>query len=68
MTAKRIYLVAPKPGTGSESIDRACLVRANTQAQAIGHAVRNRYTASVATQDQIVDLVSLGAKVEEAGE
>lgn len=43
-------------------------VRAATQAQAIRHVVRSIYTAVVASQDQIVDLMTIGVKVEDAGE
>lgn len=47
---------------------QARLVRAATQAQAIRHVVRSIYTAVVASQDQIVDLMTTGVKVEDAGE
>jgi hypothetical protein len=43
------------------------LVRAGTQAQAIRHVVRNRFSADVATQDDLVGLLSAGVKVEDAG-
>ena len=64
-TVKRIYLVASKLGEGEEA---GVLVRASSQAQAIGHVVRNRYSATVATQDQCIDLRDAGVKVETAGE
>lgn len=63
--AKRIYLVGPRPGAGEEA---AQLVRAGTQAQAVNHAVRTRYVAAVATQDQLVDLMIAGVKVQDAGD
>lgn len=64
-TAKRIYLVASKLGEGEEA---GALVRASSQAQAIGHVVRNRYVAEVASQTQLVDLLMAGIKVQEAGD
>ena len=57
---KRIYVVTC--GT-----DNKTLVRATSQAQAIGHVVRSLYTAEVASQDDIVALLAAGKKVEEAG-
>lgn len=63
--ATRIYLVAKAAGTGDE---QGHLVRAATQAQAVRHVVRNTYQAEVATQEQLVDLMTAGAKVEDAGE
>jgi hypothetical protein len=44
------------------------LVRAATQAQAVSHVVRNRYTADVATPESLVDLTKRGIEVEVAGE
>lgn len=64
-TPRRIYLVASKLGEGNEA---GALVRASSQAQAIGHVVRNRYAAEVASQTQLVDLVTAGIKVEDAGD
>lgn len=43
------------------------LVKASSQAQAVGHVVRNAYEAEVAEQDILVDLASAGVKVEVAG-
>lgn len=43
------------------------LVDAANQAQAIGHVVRNTYTAEVAEQRELVELVGKGVKVEKAG-
>lgn len=60
MTATRIYAVTNKE-TGFEH-----LVRAANQAQAIRHAARNQFAVEVATQDQLVELIAAGVKVEEA--
>jgi hypothetical protein len=58
MTTTRIYSV-----TDAES-DAKHLVRASTVAQGIAH-VSKRFTAEVATQDQLVSLVADGVKVED---
>ena len=58
--AKRIYVVRSPVGG-----DR--LVRAGSHAQAVGHVVRGTYRAEVAGQDELVQLLAVGAKVEEAG-
>lgn len=60
MAKQRIYVVR------SSDPDDVTLVRAPTQAQAIRHVVRD-YTAEVATQTELVDLLSAGAVVEQAG-
>jgi hypothetical protein len=57
MAQKRIYVVA-------DQSDRGCyLVRAPSPAGAINRIVRNRYTAESASQEQIVELMGLGAPV-----
>lgn len=61
--AKRIYLVISE----AEG-EKARLVKASSQAQAIHHVVANRYTAEVATQEGLVGALGSGLKVEEAGE
>jgi len=43
------------------------LVKASSQAQAVGHVVRNAYEAEVAEQDILVELAGAGVKVENAG-
>jgi hypothetical protein len=43
------------------------LVKASSQAQAVGHVVRSAYEAEVAEQDTLVALVGEGVKVESAG-
>ncbi len=62
----RYYIVGPHPDSGIT--EPAKLVQANTQAQAIGHVVRNRYKAEVASQQQIIDLLAAGVKAEVAGD
>lgn len=57
----RIYKVeGPVP-------DQTRLVRANTPAQAVRHAVKSDYSATVAAQDDLVELLSRGVQVETAG-
>ena len=57
---KRIYKVeGPAP-------DQTRLVRAATPAQAIRHAVRSDYTATVAAQDDLVALLTAGVTVKTA--
>lgn len=60
MAKQRIYVVR------SSDPDDVTLVRAPTQAQAIRHVVRD-YTAEVASQAELVDLLGKGAVVEQAG-
>lgn len=57
----RIYLVQD-----TESKTKA-LVRASNQAQAIRHVARNRLAVAVASQDDLVELLAGGVKVEDAG-
>lgn len=57
----RIYLVQD-----TDTITKA-LVRASNQAQAIRHVARNRLSVSVASQDDLVEQLALGVKVEDAG-
>lgn len=59
--AKRIYVVSD--GTPDHSV----LVRASSQAQAVHHVVSSRYTAKVASQSDLVVLLGVGVKVQEAG-
>lgn len=63
MAAKRIYVVSDGGIPEGES-----LVKASTPAQAIGFVVRERYSAEVASQEQLVTLIGAGIKVQEAGE
>lgn len=59
--ATRIYLVS------DEDTATKRLVRASTQAQATHHAARSRFDVKVASQDDLVNLIASGVKVEEAG-
>lgn len=70
MPTTRIYLVSRAAGTAPNDAGtiEGRLVRASSQSMAIRHVVRNTYKAEVATPDQLVDLVTIGTKVEEAGE
>ena len=60
MTPTRIYLVTDTT-TGAKR-----LVRASHVAQAVRHAARARFTAEVASQDDLVFLVTDGHSVEDA--
>lgn len=61
MTTSRIYIVCD---TASQEPPR--LVRAISQAHALKH-VTKPFTASVATQDELVRWIGDGAEVENAG-
>jgi len=61
--SKRIYVVLGEHG--DKITER--LVSAATAAQAIRHVVSNTYDAKVPSQAKLVELVSSGVKVEEAG-
>ena len=52
----RVYIV----GYGQETR----LVRANTRAQALNHVAHGIINVDVPTQDQLIDLISGGKKVE----
>jgi hypothetical protein len=60
MTATRVYKMAPKQVT-EETIGAARpqprLIEAASQAQAYSHVARSTWTASVATQTDLIDLV-----------
>ena len=59
-TSTRIYLVNGPTGTR--------LVKASVASQAITHAAKSAFTAKVASQDDLVEAVSNGIKVETYGE
>ena len=59
-TTTRIYLVNGPTGTR--------LVKASVASQAITHAAKSAFTAKVASQDDLVQAVSNGVKVETYGE
>ncbi len=56
--SKRIYIVSSEQGR--------TLVRAGNQAQAIRHVAVSQYSAKVASQDELVELVAAGNKVVDA--
>jgi hypothetical protein len=58
----RIYCVKSKDATASVR-----LVRAIHRAQALGHVAGTTYDVRVADQDDIVNAMTAGAKVETAG-
>ena len=60
-TPRRIYLVICD--TGAER-----LINASSKAAAIHHCVKSAYSADVASQADLVRLMTAGAKVVEAGE
>lgn len=64
-TANRIYTVTEANEPGQRGSVRH-LVRASSQAQAIRHVVSEKFTADVATPDELVELCSAGVKVREA--
>ena len=59
-TSTRIYLVNGPTGTR--------LIKASVASQAITHAAKSAFTAKVASQDDLVEAVSNGIKVETYGE
>lgn len=60
-TATRIYLV-----TNSAGATR--LVKATVASQAITHVAKSTFSAKVASQDDLVEALSKGVKVEAYGE
>jgi hypothetical protein len=61
---KRIYVINDS-AAGKETV---FLVNAATAAQAIGHVLKARYTASVVKQHQLVKLMQAGVKEQEVGD
>lgn len=60
MAATRIYLVNGPTGTR--------LVKASVASQAITHVAKSAFSAKVASQDDLVEELSRGTKVETYGE
>lgn len=60
-TATRIYLVTSTSGA-------VRLVKATVASQAITHAAKQSFTVRVASQDDLVEALSNGVKVETYGE
>lgn len=61
--ATRIYVVAPKVSDGPA---KRRLVRAAHSAAALRHVVEDTLVVTVASQDDLVDCVANGVKVEDA--
>lgn len=59
---QRIYVITDR------TTDRQRLVRAINPSQAIRHVVYGTFSAAVAAQETLVDLMSAGVKVETAGD
>jgi hypothetical protein len=57
----RLYVVTPNAGASR-------LIRASNKAQAIAHAARTTFTATVAGPDDAFDLARKGVDIEVAGE
>jgi hypothetical protein len=64
-TATRIYLIAPRFAEEGKPIPAPRLVRATTPAQAWRHLARE-FAVGVAGQEDLVDALGKGAKVEDA--
>lgn len=62
MSNSRIYLVS------DDDTGKKRLIRASHPSQAVGHAARDRFHASVASQDDLVHLVATGVSVEDIKE
>lgn len=60
MTATRIYLVNGPTGTH--------LVKASVASQAITHVAKSAFSAKVASQDDLVEALSNGTRVETYGD
>ena len=60
MTTTRIYSVF------DSEVGVTHLVRAATKAQAVNHVVRSRFEANVATQEELILLMSNGVRVEDS--
>lgn len=63
-TERRIYRCADR--NADDALPR--LIRAGNPAQVRNHASRTQYDVEVADQEDLVELVSKGVKVEDAGE
>ncbi len=64
----RIYKVALKDAKGVARNENEILVRALTKAGALRFAAEKTMDAEVASQDDLIRLVTAGAKVEESAE
>jgi hypothetical protein len=59
-TPTRIYLIV------DQTTETKQLIRASNQAQAVRHAAQNKFSVTVATQDDLVALLKTGAEVVDA--
>lgn len=64
MATKRIYVVTETDGKAQTEF----LVAASSQAQAVGHVVRGRFSASPANGGTVARLMKAGVVVQEAGD
>jgi len=60
-TSTRVYIVSTQDGTNR-------LVKASVASQAITHVAKSAFTAKVASQDDLIEELSKGTKVETYGE
>ena len=64
----RIYVVRVVAiPAGGEAVHAVHLVRAKNRAQALAHVVSQSARVALATQDDLVNLLVFGVKIEEAG-
>ena len=66
-TATRIYAVRKKLPRVGEPVTDTRLVRAPNAAQALRHVAADTLAVAVAGQDDLVELVAAGVKVEDSG-
>lgn len=62
MAATRIYIVTPKAAEGQTVVRR--LVRASHPSHALRHVAADQLQVTVASQDDLVDLLGRGVPVE----
>ncbi len=62
MAAERIYCIKSKPAEGKPAEKR--LVRASHPSTALAHVANSLFEVAVATQNDLEELFSAGAKVE----
>jgi hypothetical protein len=65
MADTRIYVVGPRFAIVGEPIPNPRLVRAVNAAQALRHVTRD-FSVTLAGQEELVDIVGMGVKVEDA--
>lgn len=65
MADKRIYVVTE--GTSDGTKQGEFMVKASSQAQAVAHVVKGRFSAEVASTDDVVRLMGAGATVQDTG-